>query len=235
MSSAPSSARNVAAQTSAPEMTRIVLRPIATPFPLGFLALATASLLVAGMELGWFTSTDRPMIAIVLIAFSFPLQLIASVFGFLGRDTVAATGFGVQGATWLIVGIDLLLTPPHHTSRPLGVFLLAAAAWVLICALGSAMGKLAPAAVLMLTSLRFLLTGLHELTASTALGHAAAIVGLALVAAAAYVAAALEVENLQRRTVLPVLRRGRGIEAMQGDLAQQTRHISNEAGVREQL
>ncbi len=223
------------AQTGAVGATRIVLRPIATPFPLGFLALATASLLVAGKELGWFTSGDTPMVAIVLIAFAFPLQVIASVFGFLGRDTVAATGFGIQGATWLIVGIDLLLTPVHHTSHPLGVLLLAAAAWVLICALGSTLGKLAPAAVLMLTSLRFLLTGLHELTASTALGHAAAIVGLILVAAAAYVAAALEVETLQRRTVLPVLRRGRGIEAMEGDLAQQTRQVSNEAGVREQL
>ncbi len=220
---------------SAQQATRIVLRPIATPFPLGFVALATASLLVAGMELGWFTSADTPMVAIVLIAFSFPLQLVASVFGFLGRDTVAATGFGVQGATWLIVGIDLLVTPAHHTSRPLGVFLLAAATWVLICAAGSALGKLGPAAVLILTSLRFLLTGLHELTASSVLGHAAAIVGLILVAAAAYVAGALEVENLQRRTVLPVLRRGRGIEAMEGDLAQQTRQISNEAGVREQL
>ncbi len=115
------------------------------------------------------------------------------------------------------------------------MFLLAAAAWVLICALSSALGKIAPATVLLLTSLRFLLTGLHELTASTALGHAAAVVGLALVAAAAYVAAALEVENLQRRTVLPLLRRGRGVEAMEGDLAQQTRQISNEAGVREQL
>lgn len=226
---------NDTAGPSAPDATRVVLRPIATPFPLGFFALATASLVVAGMELGWFTSADSPIVAVVLIGFSFPLQLIASVFGFLGRDTVAATGFGVQGGTWLIVGIDLLLTPPHHTSGPLGVFLLAAATWVLICALGSALGKLAPAIVLILTSLRFLLTGLHELTASTVLGHAAAIVGLVLVAAAAYVAGALEVENLQRRTVLPVLRRGRGAEAMRGDLDQQTRQVTHEAGVREQL
>ena len=190
---------------------------------------------MAGQELGWFSRADRPIVAFVLIGFAFPLQLIASVFGFLGRDTAAATGFGVQGATWLIVGIDLLLTPPHHTSRALAVFLLAAAAWVLICALGSALGKLAPATVLTLTSLRFMLTGLHELTGSSSLGNAGAIVGLALVAAAAYVALALEVENLQRRTVLPVFRRSHGAEAMRGDLAEQSRRLEREAGVREQL
>jgi uncharacterized protein len=220
---------------TAAEATRIFLRPIATPFPLGFCALATASLMVAGMELGWFTSADTPLVAAVLIAFAFPLQLLASVFGFLGRDTVAATGFAVQGATWLIVGIGLLVTPAHQVSHPVGVLLLASAGWVLICGLGASLGKLAPAAVLMLTSTRFLLTGVHELTASRAVGHAAAIVGLVLVAVAAYVAAALEVENLQRRTVLPVLRRGHGAEAMRADLATQARTVSHEAGVREQL
>ena len=229
------SAASSPGRPTAPDAARIFLRPIATPFPLGFLALATASLLVAGLELGWFTNADRPIVAVVLIGFSFPLQLIASVFGFLGRDTVAATGFGVQGATWLIVGIDLLLTPPQGTSHALGVLLLAAAAWVLICALGSALGKLAPATVLALTSLRFLLTGLYELTDSSTLGNAAAIVGLTLVAAAAYVALALEVENLQRRTVLPVFRRSHGLDAMRGDLAKQSQRLEHEAGVREQL
>ncbi|MGB0091293.1 MAG: hypothetical protein WBP81_01955 [Solirubrobacteraceae bacterium] len=58
---------------------------------------------------------------------------------------------------------------------------------------------------------------------------------MALVAAAAYVALALEVENLQRRTVLPVFPRSHGAEAMRGDLAEQSRRLEREAGVREQL
>lgn len=135
----------------------------------------------------------------------------------------------------MVVGVDLLLSSPVSTSHALGVLLIAAAAWILLCALGSALGKLAPAAVLLLTALRFLLTGLYELTANQGIEHAAAVVGLALVAVAAYVAFALEVENLQRRTVLPLLRRGRGAEAMQGDLAAQAQRVEHEAGVREQL
>jgi len=56
------------------------LRPIATPFPLGCFALATASLLVAGSELGWFATSDRPIVAVVLVGFCFPLQMLASVY-----------------------------------------------------------------------------------------------------------------------------------------------------------
>jgi hypothetical protein len=35
------------------QLTRITLRPIATPFPLGFLALACATLLASSMELDY--------------------------------------------------------------------------------------------------------------------------------------------------------------------------------------
>lgn len=212
-----------------------MLRPIATPFPLGFSALATASLLVGGLELGWFSSADRTIVAVALIAFAFPLQMIASIFGFLARDTAAATGFGVQGGTWLVVGIDLLLSHPGTTSHALGVLLFAASAWVALCAGGSALGKLVPAVALLLTSLRFLVTGIYELTGDRGIEHAAAVVGLCLVGVAAYAALALELENLERRTLLPVLRRGHGLEAMRSDLDAQTAGVEHEAGAREQL
>lgn len=111
----------------------------------------------------------------------------------------------------------------------------AASAWVALCALGSAMGKLVPAMVLSLVSLRFLVTGLYQLTASRGLEHTAAIIGLVLVAACAYAILALEIEGLQRRTVLPLLRRGSGREAMSASLAEQSQRLHYEAGVREQL
>lgn len=220
---------------SGPAATRIMLRPIATPFPLGMAALGTASLLVAGLELGWFTTADRTLVAVVLVGFCFPLQLLASIFGFLGRDTSAATGFGIQGGTWLVVGIQLLIGTPGHVSHAVGVLLLVSSAWVLLSATGATLGKLVPGAVLFTTALRFLLTGLYELTASHGLEHAAAIVGLALVLLAGYAALALEIENSQRRTVLPLLRRGAGASAMVDDLAGQAVGIAHEAGVREQL
>jgi uncharacterized protein len=231
----PESVATARCAEPAAEATRIILRPVATPFPLGFAALAIASLLVAGLELGWFPDRDQTVVAITLIGFSFPLQLLGSIVGFLGRDTSAATGFGVQGATWLIVGIELLLSAPGRTSVALGVLLLAAGAWVAICATGAALGKLVPAAVLGLTALRFALTGLYELTAASGVEHLAAVVGLVLVVAAAYAGLALEIENLRRRTVLPLARRGDGRAAMDEGLAAQAARIEHEAGVRAQL
>jgi hypothetical protein len=38
--------------------TRVVLRPIASPLPLGFAGLAVASVTTAGTELGWIGPSD---------------------------------------------------------------------------------------------------------------------------------------------------------------------------------
>ena len=73
---------------------RIVLRPIANPLPLGFLALAAGTLLVSGLQLDWLAPTQGEDVGLILLAFVFPLQLIACVFGYLGRDVVAGTGMG---------------------------------------------------------------------------------------------------------------------------------------------
>lgn len=215
--------------------TRIFLRPIASPFPLGFSGLATASLLVAGSELGWFSSQDRLVVAIVLIGVTFPVQFLASIFGFLARDSAAATSFGLQGAMWLVVGLDRLLSAPGSTSPALGVLLCCMAGLVALGAAGAALGKLVPAAVLLLAAVRFLLTGLHELTAGAGVEHAAGLIGLVLVALCGYAVLALELEGLKRRTVLPVLRWGPGREAMSASLEEQDRGLAHEPGVREQL
>ncbi len=215
--------------------TRIFLRPIATPFPLGFLGLACATLLLSGRQLGWFSPPDGREVALVILAVGAPLLLLASIFGFLARDTLAATGLGVSGATWLLIGLSTLLRPAPHTDHALGVFLLMAAAAVAVPALPSAAMKVIPALVLMLTAVRFLLTGLYELTASTTIEDIAGTIGLILVAAAVYAALALEVESAKRHTVLPVLRRGMAREAVSGSLADQVTRIEHEPGVREQL
>jgi uncharacterized protein len=72
-----------------------MLRPIGSPLPLGALALVPAGLLLAGSQLGWFTTTDLKMLPFLLLGFAVPLQLLASVLGFLGRDVLVGTGFGI--------------------------------------------------------------------------------------------------------------------------------------------
>jgi hypothetical protein len=92
-----------------------MLRPIGSPLPLGVLALAGATPLVSGLQLGWLDASQGKDVALILIAFVFPLQLVTSVFGYLGRDVVAGTGMGVLAGTWLSVGLITLTSPTGST------------------------------------------------------------------------------------------------------------------------
>jgi succinate-acetate transporter protein len=96
--------------------TRIMLRPIGNPLPLGFLALAAATLVVSGLQLEWLAPADGRDVALILIAFVFPLQLVTSVFGYLARDVVAGTGMGVLAGAWLSIGLVMLTSPPGSVS-----------------------------------------------------------------------------------------------------------------------
>ncbi len=64
-------------------MARIMLRPVGSPLPLGFTALGAASLVLTGLQLAWLPQDESHQVAIVVLAFAVPLELLASVFGFL--------------------------------------------------------------------------------------------------------------------------------------------------------
>lgn len=214
---------------------RIFLRPIATPMALGFLALGGASLVLSGLQLGWFPLSESKNVAFVLIAFAFPLQLLASIFGFLARDAAAATAMGILSASWLTTGIIKYTSAPGSTSGALGVLLIFAGAAILVPAIGAAFGKLVAALVLLVAGLRFFLTGLYQLTSNAGLQNAAGIVGLAVLGLAFYAALALAIEDVRRKPVLPLLRIGSGKESVAGNMEDQLERIEREAGVREQL
>ena len=205
---------------------RVFLRPIANPLPLGFLALAAGTLVVAGLQLGWLKPAEGHNVALILIAFVCPLQLLTSVFGYLARDVVAGTAMGILSGTWLAIALVTLTNPPGATSDALGLFLLIAGVAMLVPASAAYESKRVPFAVLSTAGLRFALTGLYELTASGGWEKAAAWVGLALCALGLYAALAMELEDARGKTVLPVLRVRRGRAAVESGLP---------PGVREQL
>jgi succinate-acetate transporter protein len=214
---------------------RIFLRPLGNPLPLGFLALAGGTLLISGLQLDWLKTADGKQVALILAAFVFPLQLLASLLGFLARDVVAGTGMGVLSGTWLSIALVQLTSPAGTTSDALGLFLLLAAIAMLVPAAVAATGKLVAAAVLACTALRFATTGLYQLTASELWRDVAGIVGLVLCALAVYAAAAMALEDGTRRTVLPLGRRGLGEASLTAGFKEQVARIEHEAGVREQL
>ena len=204
--------------------TRVVLRPIANPLPLGFLAFAGGSLMVSGLQLGWLQPTEGHDVALILLGFVFPTQLIACVFGYLGRDVVAGTAMGLLAGTWLSFSLVELGAPPGSTSDALGLFLLVVSASLAVPAIAAATGKLVPAAVLTLAVARFALTGVYQLTSSSTWEDISGVVGVVLCGLALYTALALVLEDARRRTLLPIGRR----DARDGG-------IRKEAGVRAQL
>ena len=215
--------------------TRIVLRPLANPLPLGFVGLSAASLLLAGLQLGWLGSEEGQAVALALIAFVFPAQLVTSILGYLARDVVAGTGMGILCGTWLTVGLVILVSPPGATSDALGLFLLLAAVAMLIPAAAASLGKLVVAAVLGGAALRFAVTGIYELSGSGSWEDVAGVVGLVLCAPALYAASAMALEDARGRTVLPLGRRGSGRIPPEGRLGQELGGVEREVGVRGQL
>lgn len=186
---------------------RILLRPIATPLPIGMLALAVGSFVLAGLQLSWISTSQGSDIALCLLAFVVPLQLISFVFGYLSRDEGAASGLATLSGTWFAIGLVTLTSVPGSTSGALGLLLIASCGALLVPVAVAASSKPLMATVIAITAARFLLSGVYQLTGSSGWHTASGIVGLVVAGLAWYAAAAFALESGNRRAVLPVFRR----------------------------
>lgn len=199
------------------------------------LGLTVASATLSAFNLGWIPIGEQHDVAIALLAFGFPLQAVAMVFGFLARDAVVASGFGVQSASWLTIGLLLLVTPAGSRSETLAFLLFFASAALISAVAVAAHSKLVPALVLSLTCVRWTLTGVYEHTGSRTVLTAGGWEGLVLAALAVYTAVATDIESTRHRTVLPLGRFSSGRTAITGGARLQTAGIENEPGVRSEL
>lgn len=215
--------------------TRIVLRPIGSALPLGFFAFGMGVLLTGLLDLGALPASAGHQVAVLLLTFPAPLELLAAVFAFLARDGAAGTALGVFGASWASTGAMMLLGPPGARSPVAGAYSLALVALLLVLALAARGPKPALSILLLLASARFLATGLFELTGAGTLRTVAGWASTAVVAVSLYGGLALLLEDGRGRLVLPTGRRGRARESFEGDFAAQVTTLEAEAGVRNQL
>jgi uncharacterized protein len=216
-------------------ITRIVLRPLATPLPLGFLGLFLSTMLLAGLQLGWVPVSQQTVLAIGILVFTVPVQFIACIYGFLVRDLVAGTGMGLLAGSWGAMGVVLLLSHPGSRSAGLAWLLVLGGFTLVVPAAAALQTKLLAGAVNVMTAVRFWVTAVYEWGAPHAWETAAGVVGVALAVLAVYAALAFEVEDQRRETVFPTFRRGAGTLAMTGSLSDQVSRAHHEAGVRKQL
>jgi succinate-acetate transporter protein len=214
---------------------RIVVRPIASPLTLGFLALAVGTFTMAGAELSWIPSAEDSYAALAVMIFVPPLQALGSIYGFQARDSIAGTGMSLLAGGWLITGTLTFLGQHGKPDGALGLILLAVATTILIPASVGAASKPLASIVMTGTALRFYLTAVYEISGGAAWKYAGAAEGLLLAALAVYAALAFELEDNRLHTVLPTFRRGLGRQALNGSISEELAEARHEAGVRKQL
>jgi succinate-acetate transporter protein len=214
--------------------TRIFLRPIGSALPLGFFAFGIGMLLLACQAIGWIPVYEQKSVGMILMSFVFPLELVATVFAFLARDTLGATTMGLFTTSWLTLGWGQMSSPPGQISVTTGIYLFGFSAAVFLLALLSTLGKPFFTLLLLTSVARQVLSGVYEIGARREFEKIAGGFGLGLCALALYGGTALGLEDARRREVLPLFRRGGATEAFEGFEAQLER-LESEAGVRQQL
>ncbi len=222
-------------QRKVEEITRIVLRPLASPLPLAFFTFGVGSILQSAFQFGLIPQDESRNLAIIFGGIIFPSMFLAAVFAFLSRETLGATALGLISFSWLATSLVTYTSTPDPTSAALGVLNLALAAILLLLGTLSVLGKPVLSAVILLAFFRYGLNGLYELTASATAQATSGIVGCLIFAAALYGGLALGLEDVQHRTVLPFGRRGEAREAIEGGVGEKVGPVEKEAGVRKQL
>jgi succinate-acetate transporter protein len=213
----------------------ITLRPIGGPLSIGLYGLSAATLVLAGLQLGWISPQEGKNVALALIGFAFVSQLLAAVLSFLGRDGAVATAMTVLALTWLVIGLVLHRSAPGATSDALGLFLLFTGTAMILAAITAGTSKLITAAVFALAAVRFLVAAGYELSGSQGWERTSGVLGLVLFVLAMYAAFAVGLEDAMGRTVLPLGRRSQGKVAMHGSLLEQVSQVPNQPGVRTRL
>lgn len=211
---------------------RIFLRPIGSPLTIGMSGLAIASLVQSGLDLHWVDVSQSREVGLILLSGPFLLQLLACVFSYLARDGAAGAAIGTLSVSWLAMGLIHIASIPGSRSGALGLMLLAAGTVLALSAFVVMIEKPLPGTVFALAAARFFLAGIYELGGPGFWRDAAGVVGLVVLALAAYSVLAFELEGQQHRPVMPTFRRGSARAAVLGDPASQIDGVTGEPGVR---
>ena len=170
-------------EPDAQAMTRIVLRPIGSPLPLGYFTVAIDNVLVSTLQWGLLPAADRRAVALIVFP-AFIVQAIVGIFAIGARDSIAATLMLSFATTWLVDALVLYANPPG-AGAALGIFYVVFAVFISFM-LASALLKRALAAVLLVAAPRFLIAGLANLTGNQMLAQAGAVLGFLLATVALY-------------------------------------------------
>ncbi len=216
-------------------ITRIMLRPYGSALPLGCFAFGFGNCLFSAMLLHWLPPSDTRIVAVMLLGFAAPLEMIPCILAFLSRDSGAATAMGVFSASWIVQGIALLLGGQASTSPAMGIFLLLTVLFLGILIVVSYSAKPLFGVLLAVALLRSLAAALVEFGMAGPVPTVVGGLGLLLAAFAFYCGLAFLMEDIRQQPLAMTFRRKKAKSALEGGLQQQLERVTSEAGVRQQL
>ncbi len=168
-------------------VTRIVLRPLASPLPLGFFAFGTGSVLQSALQLGLVPQGEILYVALVFGVFVFPLELLTAILAFPARDTVGATTLSIIAFSWLgPLSCPTSSRPPTRPAPPLGCSTLSIALILLLLGTVGVLSRPLLATVMFLAFFRYSLSGLFELTEISSLQPISGVFGCLIFALSLY-------------------------------------------------
>lgn len=214
---------------------RIVLRPVASSAPLAFYAFGAGTILYSALQLQWMSVQQTKPLALILLAFVGPLEIVAGLVAYAARDAGVATTMMIFGALWIAVGLELYTSPPGSRSTAVGMFMLTIAAAVLMISTGAIVARPLLAALALLATARFTLSGVYELYGGVNVEHASGWLGMPIIAISLYGGTAFLLEETMRKQILPIGRRRAAAAAVGGNLREQIEPVAQEAGVRHLL
>jgi uncharacterized protein len=216
------------------DATRIVLRPIASGMPLGFFSFAIGMLMLGFLSIGVIPLEETKQAGLILAMFVFPLELVATIFAFLARDSMSAATLGLFTTSWLTIGVLDAISQPGTTSIAVGVYLFGFSFAELLLALLAIKAKPFFTVLLGAAVLRTVLGGIFEVGGGHGFYTLSGYAALAVVVMAFYGGTAFALEDANRKAVLPLFRRGTADEAFSG-YDNQLARLETEPGVRQQL
>ncbi len=213
---------------------RIVLRPYASALPLGCFSFAIGNALLSAFLLHWIPENEARLLAVMLLVFVAPLELIACAMAFLSRDTGAATAMGIFAAAWVVQGVQFMLFGAALSAAS-GILLALLAVCLGMLTAITFSGKPLIGILLVAATLRSAGAAGMQFGGGKLFTIVAAGFGFVVTLAAFYCGFALLVEDVQGSLHPLTGRTGAARDAMSGGLESQMGHIENEAGVRQQL
>ena len=217
-----------------PAQVSIAVTPYASALPLGCFSFAIGNALYAAFLLHWIPAPETRLLAVTLLTFVAPLELIACVMAFLSRDTGAATAMGIFAAAWVVQGVQLLAFGSGVSFTTAALLLMLAICLGMLVVV-TARGKPLVSVLLGFAVLRSVAAGVAELGAGKPCSAAAAGLGFAVAVCAFYCGFAFLLEDVQGSLHMLTGRAGDARAAMTGSLGVQMGHVEHEAGVRQQL